>query len=452
MNADRLPLRLLLGWGVGTLGTATLLNALGTVQLFFFVNVLGISGTVAGSILFASKIYNLLTDTPMGIISDRTRGRWGRRIPWMVSGAVLCGSAFWLIFNPPAFTAGNIAAWELVFLLMYSSGYSLFNIPYIALAGEISESATERARLMSFRVGFMQVGVVFGAAGALLLVSFGGGERAGYGFMGAIVAWVVAVPMLIAAWASWDVDQRGAERDRLAAGMPNFSTPLVRQQLLGVLRNRPFMTLMLIKTMQIVATAVVSASILFFMKGVLGVMEKDVALKFGIPTTLGTLLFVPVWFRITERIGKIRAWFAATVIVILVLLSFLFARPDEPDFIFIARAFVFGVATSGILLSVQSLLTDTMQYDRDQSGERREGILSGVYSSVEKFAFALGPLLVGVLLDAGGYSKSAVTQTPAAERMIYFCVAVLPAIFYLLSLPVLKSFRFDPAQRGIHGK
>ena len=451
MNALRLPLKLLLGWGVGSLGTATLLNALGTVQLFFFVNVLGISGTVAGSILFASKIYNLLTDAPMGIISDRTRSRWGRRIPWMVLGALLCGLAFWLIFNPPAFTAVNIAAWELAFLVMYSSGYSLFNIPYIALAGEISESPTERARLMSFRVGFMQAGIVLGAAGALLLVSAGGGERTGYGFMGAVVAWVIAVPMLVAAWASRDVDRRGAARDLLAASAANKPAPAVRQQLLGVLRNRPFMTLMLIKILQMVATAAVSASILFLMKNVLGLTEKDVAIKFGVPTTLATLLFVPVWFRITERIGRVRAWFIATVLVMVVLLSFLLARAGEPDAIFIARAFVFGIGTAGILLSVQTLLTDTMQYDRNQSGERREGILSGVYSSVEKFAFAFGPLMVGVLLDVGGYSKSASVQTPEAQRMIYFCVAVLPSICYLLSLPVLRAFKFDPADRGTHG-
>ena len=44
------------------MGTATLLNALGTVQLFFFVNMLGISGTVAGSIIFVSKIYAKLED------------------------------------------------------------------------------------------------------------------------------------------------------------------------------------------------------------------------------------------------------------------------------------------------------------------------------------------------------------------------------------------------------
>lgn len=448
---ERLPLRLLLGWGAGSLGTATLLNALGTVQLFFFVNVLGISGTVAGSILFASKIYNLLTDTPMGIVSDRTRSRWGRRVPWMVAGAVLCGAAFWLIFNPPAFTAGNIAAWELLFLLMYASGYSLFNIPYIALAGEMSESSTERSRLMSFRVGFMQAGIVLGAAVALLLVSAGGGGRSGYGFMGAIVAWIVAVPMLIAAWSSRHVDRHGAARDLAAAAASAGSRPSARAQLAGVLRNRPFMLLMLVKLLQIVATATVSASALFFMKDVLGLSEKDVAIKFGIATTIGTMLFVPVWFRVAERFGRVRAWIVATLMLVAVLLSFLLARAGEPDLVFVARAFVFGICTAGILLSVQSLLTDVMQYDRDLSGERREGILSGIYSSVEKFAFAFGPLLVGMLLDAGGYAKAAATQTPTAERMIYFCVAVLPAICYLLSLPLLRALRFSPANRGNHG-
>lgn len=446
MNSERLPLRLLLGWGVGSLGTATLLNALGAMQLFFFVNILGISGTVAGSIIFISKIYDLVTDAPMGMLSDRTSSRWGRRVPWMLLGAIFCGLSFWLIFNPPAFAAEHITAWELGFLLLYATGYTLFNIPYIALAGEISESATERARLMSFRVGFMQAGIVLGAAGALYLVSAGGGQRTGYAFMGSVVAWLITLPMLVAVLAS-----RGIDRGSPLRGSRHEPAAPIWRQFSSVLQNRPFMKLMLVKLLQMIATALVLASLLFLMKSILGLAEKDVATKFGIASILGTLLFIPVWFRIAARFGNARSWFAATVLIVVVLSSFLLARPAEPDWMIIARAFFYGIATAGILLAAQSLLTDTMQFDRNRGGARREGVLAGVYSSVEKLAFAFGPLLVGVLLDAGGYDKSAAAQTPAAERMIYVCVAILPSICYLLSLPVLRAFRLDPANRGIHG-
>jgi GPH family glycoside/pentoside/hexuronide:cation symporter len=440
LNTERLPQRLLLGWGVGSLGTAALLNALGTVQLFFFVSVLGMSGKSAGAIIFAAKIYDLLTDTPMGVLSDRSRSRWGRRVPWMFIGAILCGLAFWLIFNPPAVSGARLVAWQFLFLLLYASGYTLFNIPYIALAGEISDSPTERARLMSYRVGFMQAGIVLGAAGALLLVGVGGGGRAGYGFMGAIVAWLIAVPMLVATLTSLGVARNAPAQPRSGpAGLPMF------RQIVDVLRVGPFRTLMIVKTLQMVGVAVVSASILFLMKSVLGFSEQDVAIKFGIASTAGTLLFIPVWFRIALHIGRPRAWFLATLLFVLVLLSFLLAGPGEPDLLIVVRAFVFGICTAGNLLAAQSLLTDTMQFDRLRAGEAREGVLSGVYSSVEKFAFAVGPLLVGVLLDAGGYDRAAATQSSASTAMIYFCVAVLPAICYLLSLPVLRGFRFDPA-------
>ena len=226
--------------------------------------------------------------------------------------------------------------------------------------------------------------------------------------------------------------------------------PLWRQ-LASVLRNQPFMKLMGVKLLQMTATALVLASLLFLMKSILGLAEKDVATKFGVASILGTLLFIPVWFRIAARFGNARSWFAATVLNIVVLSSFLLARPAEPDWIIIARAFFYGIATAGILLAAQSLLTDTMQFDRNMGGGRREGVLAGVYSSVEKLAFAFGPLLVGLLLDAGGYDKAAATQSPEARRMIYICVAILPSICYLLSLPVLRTLRFDPANRGNHG-
>lgn len=445
MKVARLPYRLLLGWGFGSLGTATLLNALGTVQLFFFVNMLGISGTVAGSIIFVSKIYDLLADAPMGIVSDRSRSSWGRRVPWMAAGGVVCGLSFWLVFNPPAVAEANMVIWQLAFLLLCATGYTLFNIPYIALAGEISDSPTQRARLMSFRVAFLQAGIVLGAAAALVLVSVGGGGRAGYGFMASIVCWVIAVPMLVAAWTCREAD-RGAMR-----AMQGSARVPVLSQLRGVLDNKPFMLLLAIKVPQMIATAVFGASILFLMKSVLGRTEAEVGTKFGLAATAGTMLFIPVWFRVMNRIGKARAWAIATLLIIAALLSFLLADKGESDWLFIGRAFVFGICTAGMLLVAQTLLTDTMQFDRESSGQKREGILAGFYSSVEQVAFAFGPLLVGVLLDIGGYDKSAAVQSADAQRAIYFCVAILPVICYLLSLPVIRAYRFELAERGNHG-
>jgi GPH family glycoside/pentoside/hexuronide:cation symporter len=436
----------MLGWGVGSVGTATLLNALAGMQLYFFVDLLGMSGTIAGTIIFVSKMYDLVTDLPMGLISDRTRSPWGRRRPWMLIGALLCGLSFYWIFNPPAALSGNMIALQLGLLLLYATGYTCFNIPYIALAGEMSDDSHTRAKLMGVRVMFLQIGIAIGAIGAFSLVTAGGGGREGYGFMASIIAWVIAIPMLIAFFATRRADRVPNPAASAQATRASFAD--LKRQMGGVLRNRPFMVLMAIKLLHITGVASSTAAMLFLIKRVLERSEAELALKFGVPTMLATLMFIPIWLAVSRRIGKRNTWLIVSTLFIFVSSSFMLSTPEESDVVFALRGFFFGVCTAGNLLMAQAVLTDTMQHDRDVSGERREGALAGIYSSVEKFAFAFAPLLVGVLLDVSGFDRTAAVQTETAERAIYVSAALIPAIVFVLSLPVLRMYRLDETKLG----
>ena len=133
-------------------------------------------------------------------------------------------------------------------------------------------------------------------------------------------------------------------------------------------------------------------------------------------------------------------WLLAIVLFVMVSLSFVLATPHEPDLIFIARGALFGLCTGGILLMAQSMLPDTMEYDARRSGRRREGVFSGVYSAVEKLAFALAPFVIGILLETMGFDKSVAVQSADAQFAIVFGAAVLPAIGFGLSIPVLLLY------------
>ncbi|MCS6947810.1 MAG: MFS transporter, partial [Steroidobacteraceae bacterium] len=346
------------------------------------------------------------------------------------------------IFNPPPLQGGALVAAQLGWSLLYATGYTCFNIPYLALAGEMSEQPHTRARLMGFRVLFLQLGIATGSVGALSLVTLGGGGRDGYGFMASVVAFVIALPMLIAVVATRGHDSLTTPpADRVA-------TPL--RQLLeharGLTRNRPFVVLMGVKLLQMIGVAASSAAMLFLIKKVLGRSEAELALKFGVPSLAGTILFIPFWLAVARRYGKRNTWFAVCVLFVAVCASFLLATPAEPDWLFALRGLLFGVCTAGNLLMAQAMLTDTMHYDRLCFAQRREGLLSGIYSSVEKLAFAFAPLAVGVLLDISGFDKDAAVQSTGAARAIYFSAALLPALAFALSLPVLRAYRLDERQ------
>ena len=111
-DAGRLPAQLVLGWGVGSLGSSALHNGIAFLALFFLSQVLGLPPALAGTLVLAAKAYDIVTDPLVGWLSDRTRGRHGRRRPWLLAGALVSGLACVLLFNPPAgtmmFSAGTV--------------------------------------------------------------------------------------------------------------------------------------------------------------------------------------------------------------------------------------------------------------------------------------------------------------------------------------------------------
>ena len=82
--------RLAAGWVLGSFATSTMLNGVAVVMLYFLVNFVKVEPVIAGALLFGAKMLDVFTDPPMGIISDRTRSKLGRRRPYMLGA-----SFFW---------------------------------------------------------------------------------------------------------------------------------------------------------------------------------------------------------------------------------------------------------------------------------------------------------------------------------------------------------------------
>ena len=89
------------GWGFGSLATSTMLNAPTTALLFFLVTIVKLDPLIVGAIIFAGKMVDVLTDPPVGALSDKTQSRFGRRRPWLLGSSFISGIAFALLFNIP---------------------------------------------------------------------------------------------------------------------------------------------------------------------------------------------------------------------------------------------------------------------------------------------------------------------------------------------------------------
>ena len=164
-DTGQVPTRVAVSWGLGSLGTAAMLNGVSAILLFYLVTFVKIEPFVAGALLFGSKMLDVLTDPPMGMISDRTRSRFGRRRPWMLGASFFCGLSFAMLFNVPEASVGSTIGFVSVALALYALSYTAFQVPYMAMPAEMTDDYHQRTKIMSWRVVFMTFGNLVGLGG-----------------------------------------------------------------------------------------------------------------------------------------------------------------------------------------------------------------------------------------------------------------------------------------------
>ena len=119
---------------------------------------------------------------------------------------------------------------------------------------------------------------------------------------------------------------------------------------------------------------------------------------------------------------------------------------EEALSIYMLRAFALAACNGGMLLMGQSLLPDVMDYDYRRTGLRREGLYAGLYSFIEKLAFATAPLTLGILLGQMGFIKGlprTATQPESALLAITIAIAVIPAVTNTLKIVLALNLKLD---------
>ena len=429
----RLSSGLKAAWGIGSVGTVTVLTVNSLLLLFFMTSVLGLAPALAGGLLFGAKLIDAIFAPLLGGISDSWQGRMGRRAPFLFAGAFVSGAGVAMIFNPPAAFNAMLPVWLMISLVTIAVGYTLFNVPYLAMPAEMTDMPAERTSIMSWRIIFVSVGGLITGIVPQLVTKLGGG-RTGYGIAGFVLAAVVIIAMLSAFAAALRTRQvaSGAQ----AGGFKRY---------LVVLQNRPFMLIIAAKVCQLVGLASLTASVLFLMKNVL--LQPDSTVGFYVvAATIATISTMPLWVWLGKRFSKRSLYIAACLLFACLTSSWLLAGANEPLPLILLRGFCSGAFSGGLLLMGQSLLPDAIDADCKRSGVRREGVYAGAYSFVEKASMAFGPLLIGLILQAFHFKPSlgkAVAQPAEALTGIYIGVSIVPAILYAVSIIPLLYFRLD---------
>ena len=390
MPEPALSFRLCVGWGLGGFGTVVLGNAFGALLLRYMTDFLGIAASTAALLFAVSKVYDAVADPAIGAISDRTRTRIGRRRPYLIAGTILAPIALLAMFIVPDFTRhGFLIAWMAGVLVLYSTSYAIWEVPYLAMPAEMTGDPTERTRLAAYRSYAAAIGqLLFVILGPWALAWWGADRRA-YGWM------ALALALLVLATNA--ITYRTTASARFVR-QPEPAPFSFGEAYLAPLRSRPFLILVGAKGALFFGLAAQGATFAFFIKYTLAISDMWIG-NFLLVLTFASLVSVPFWMTLRNRFEKKTVALMGGGMFVLGSLSWLTVQPHEPGVLLIARGAVKGFGLTGVLIYTYSMFTDVIEYDHAVTGIRREGAFAGLFATSEKIFSALG--LIYALAPAG---------------------------------------------------
>jgi glycoside/pentoside/hexuronide:cation symporter, GPH family len=442
---DRIPFLQKAAYSIGSLVNQFQAAAIGSLVIVLNLG-LGMSPALVGLLGAIPRLIDAFSDPLVGYSSDNTRTKYGRRRPWIFSGAILSGIAFALLFHLYKGHSQNFYFWYfLIIQCFFVVSFACYSIPWIALGYEMTPDYHERTRLQGFSNFFAQIAWLVAPwffalmNNKTMFVDIVDGARSIAIAVGAFIIVGGILPALFNKEHFADLPRPEKTKGHLHAIkdlLHNCATSL---------KCLPFVKLIavtfLIFNGFMLASAFTLYVIVYYVYG--GDWGKGGTLLgwFGTASSICTLCAISLTTWISTKIGKRKAFLIAMFIAIAGYgLKWVGYNPQHPYLLLIAAPFL-AFHLGALFTMVPSMVADVCDLDELQTGTRREGMFSGIYWWIQKLGQAGASILSGILLVWTGFNV-ALGANQSANALFYMriCDIGIPIVTSLIAIYIIMTF------------
>ena len=376
-------------------------------------------------VMLLSRGVNIAITLPVGYLSDRTRTRWGRRMPYIVPGALCVPILFYLLWTPPH--AGQ-SIWNLIYLaivmLAFNVAYEIFQTPYDSLLPELIPDEKGRISTSAWESAFQLLGAILaGFAGPLI-------EKAGYADMALIYAAGTAAFLLI--------PLAFLRERRSVIAVPVTAT--FRESIRLTFSNRHFVIFTASYALFWMATTFILETMPYIVTEICRLSEAD-TVYFYLPAVLVSLLCFPLVSWLAKRVGKERL-FRTSLLGGAIVLPGLMLIGDRIPMPLIAQGISWIVLEAALLSGAQALPTaiaaEITDLDEKATGQRREGAIYAIWGLLDQLAAGVASAALPLFLLLGRSADD--PRGPLGIRLL----GLAGGIFLFLAYLVFRQY--DRAQ------
>ncbi len=460
--AKTVPLGTKLIYAIGAASEGIINFAFNSFNFFFYTNVMGVPGTLAGLAITIALVFDAVTDPLVGSLSDRWRSRLGRRHPFMFMAPLPVATCLFLIYSPPNWGSTGLFIWLTTLTVVLRSTMTLFHVPHLALGAELSADFTERTRVMSMNTLFSFVGG-FGTLFLGYSYFFAATPDFANGLLNAgrypVFATTAAVAggslMLFSALRTRSVIPR---LPVAPASLPKFSWIEFMRDFRLALRNRNYFVLLL-GFLLLSATLGTRETVGLHMNTYYwGLLPEEIR-YFSLVAMLGPVLGFLSAATLHQKFEKKPTLVALLSVYplcasgpVILRMSGVFPANDDPILLPCLLGFYLCQMTVSLLLLITaaSALADIADEQELMTGRRQEGIFYSARSFFGKAASGLGHLLAGIGIDVIEFPVHAdpgeiPKQTLFELGLIDGPIGVIPAV---LAIGFYVQFRLSRARHS----
>jgi len=444
MDVKKISLKEKIGYGFGDAASSMFWKIFGMYSLFFYTDVFGITAAAAGTMFLVARLWDSFFDVFVGIISDRTKSRYGKYRPYLLWFAIPFAVMGAITFFAPNFgqTAKLVYAYITYSLMMIV--YSLINVPYASLLGAISSDPKERNSLSSYRMSFAFMGSfvtfmllqpmidffskTFGGSAAVHAVKSGMstspiGWVMGVGSIGIIC---VVLFLLCFSWTKERVVQIESEEN-----------VTVKQDLKNLFHNAPWWILVATGLAALLFNAVRDSVAIYFFRDYVKSSYKMIGTGWDMTTIYflvgqaANLIGVMIAPSVSAKYGKKRTYMIAILIAGILSTGFYFI-PNDITWI-LAFQFIISLFAGYVLPLLWSMFADIVDHQELITGRRATGLIFSSSSMSQKLGWALGAAMSGWILAVFKYVPDAVQQSSQTLFGEHIMISLMPAVCCVLA-------------------
>lgn len=452
----RLPFWLKFLYGSGDWGISSI-GMMRTIYLaIYLTDVVGLEPRLASFGALFGVVWDAVNDPIIGILSDRLNTRWGRRRPFLLWFAIPFGLSFVILWSAPNWDSQLALLIYVTLSFMISDTLTtLVSVPFMSLTPELTPDYDERTSLTSFRSVFQLIGalsmVIAAPAIVDMVIQSGGTQQQGFMTVGALFGAIGAVPLML-------IGLLIRERAK-----PEHQVELpFRETLREAWKNIPFRYAVGIHMLNWSAVDMVGVAFPYFLLywvaqgdslatiSIFGIGLAYESAFFGILMSV-CILFVPFWLWLSKVRNKREAYAWGMLFWVLVTFLIYTIQPGQTHYLLLIAALA-GIGVSAAYTLPDSLFADVIEWDELRTGRRQEGIFYGIRTLIRKLT---GALVIFFTLQALGWSgyinppgdALQFTQSASALSMIRLLVSPFGAL--MLSGTVILALLF-PLSREKH--